>query len=195
MEKREPSRPDSSLPLLDDLHRMIEETRQVVAATVNTSLTLLYWRMGKRINEDILKGERAEYGEADCRRTGATIGGRVWPGICEKTSAPHAAVCGGFSRRANCLRTAETIGLDAFQADHLPRRSASSATSTPRCAGSKDGARGRWRRRSTACCSSARRFRRSRTTDPTGTRRPARGGQADARPCLPRSLLARLPWA
>ncbi|MBE3088060.1 MAG: DUF1016 family protein [Chloroflexi bacterium] len=53
----------ASLPLLDDLRRMIEETRQGVAATVNAALTLLYWRIGKRINEEILKGERAEYGE------------------------------------------------------------------------------------------------------------------------------------
>ncbi|MCX5971747.1 MAG: PDDEXK nuclease domain-containing protein [Coprothermobacterota bacterium] len=52
-----------SRPLLDDLRRMIEETRQGVAATVNTALTLLYWRIGKRIREEILKGERAEYGE------------------------------------------------------------------------------------------------------------------------------------
>jgi predicted nuclease of restriction endonuclease-like (RecB) superfamily len=50
------------LPLLDDLRRMIEETRQAVATTVNTALTQLYWRVGKRINDEILKGERAEYG-------------------------------------------------------------------------------------------------------------------------------------
>lgn len=50
-------------PLLDDLRRMIEETRQGVAATVNAALTLLYWRVGRRINEEILKGERAEYGK------------------------------------------------------------------------------------------------------------------------------------
>jgi predicted nuclease of restriction endonuclease-like (RecB) superfamily len=49
--------------LLDDLRRMIEETRQGVAVTVNAALTMLYWRIGKRINEEILKGSRAEYGE------------------------------------------------------------------------------------------------------------------------------------
>ncbi len=41
---------------------MIEETRAAVAVTVNAGLTLLYWRIGKRIGEEILKGERAEYG-------------------------------------------------------------------------------------------------------------------------------------
>jgi len=61
--KKEPVSPVAELPLLEDLRRMIEETRKGVAATVNAALTLLYWRIGKRINEEILKGERAEYGE------------------------------------------------------------------------------------------------------------------------------------
>jgi hypothetical protein len=60
--KKEPVPPVASSPLLEDLRRMIEETRQGVAATVNAALTLLYWRVGNRINEEILKGERAEYG-------------------------------------------------------------------------------------------------------------------------------------
>lgn len=44
----------SSPPVLQDLRRLIEETRQGVAATVNAALTLLYWRIGKRISEEIL---------------------------------------------------------------------------------------------------------------------------------------------
>lgn len=58
-----PSPKDPALPLLADLRRMIEETRQAVATTVNAALTMLYWRIGKRIKEEILRGERAEYGE------------------------------------------------------------------------------------------------------------------------------------
>jgi len=55
----------AALPvLLKGLRWMIEEARQGVATTVNAALALLYWRVGKRINEEILKGERAEYGEA-----------------------------------------------------------------------------------------------------------------------------------
>jgi predicted nuclease of restriction endonuclease-like (RecB) superfamily len=48
--------------LLCDLRGLIEETRAHVAITVNAALTMLYWRIGKRINEEILKGERAAYG-------------------------------------------------------------------------------------------------------------------------------------
>jgi len=53
----------SAVTLLDDIRRMIEETRSAVAVTVNVGLTLLHWRIGKRISEEILKGDRAEYGK------------------------------------------------------------------------------------------------------------------------------------
>lgn len=62
--KKQPVLPVVPPSLLGDIRRMIEETRQGVAATVNTALTTLYRRIGKRINEEILDGERAEYGEA-----------------------------------------------------------------------------------------------------------------------------------
>ena len=43
--------------LLSDISRMIEEARSAVAVTVNAGLTILYWQIGKRINEEILKGD------------------------------------------------------------------------------------------------------------------------------------------
>ncbi len=49
--------------LLADLRQMIDEARSAVAVTVNISLTVLYWRVGTRINTEILKGTRAEYGK------------------------------------------------------------------------------------------------------------------------------------
>jgi len=55
----------ASMPpqLIRDIRRMIEEARSSVAATVNAGLTMLYWRIGKRINKEVLRGERAEYGK------------------------------------------------------------------------------------------------------------------------------------
>lgn len=49
--------------LLDEIRGLIEEGRSKVSVTVNKTLTMLYWQIGKRINEEILKGERAAYGE------------------------------------------------------------------------------------------------------------------------------------
>lgn len=34
-----------------------------MSVAVNAELTLLYWHIGKRINDYILQGERAEYGQ------------------------------------------------------------------------------------------------------------------------------------
>ena len=55
--------PTRSKTLLGDLRRLIAEARQDVARQVNSALVLLYWRVGKRIRQDILKEKRAEYGE------------------------------------------------------------------------------------------------------------------------------------
>lgn len=49
--------------LLAELRSLIDETRALMAATVNANLTMLYWRIGKRIHEDVLREERAAYGE------------------------------------------------------------------------------------------------------------------------------------
>jgi predicted nuclease of restriction endonuclease-like (RecB) superfamily len=42
---------------------MIDTSRQNVAIAVNSEITLLYWKIGKRINEEVLGNERAEYGK------------------------------------------------------------------------------------------------------------------------------------
>jgi predicted nuclease of restriction endonuclease-like (RecB) superfamily len=48
--------------LFRDVAKLIDETRKSVAYTVNSALTYMYWQIGKRINEEILQHERAEYG-------------------------------------------------------------------------------------------------------------------------------------
>ena len=53
-------------PLVSSLHAQVRElilsTRIKVAQTVNAGLTMLYWHIGRRIRQDILKEDRAEYG-------------------------------------------------------------------------------------------------------------------------------------
>lgn len=48
--------------LLADIRRLIAEAKAGVATAVNAGLTLLYWRIGKRIRDDVLQGGRAGYG-------------------------------------------------------------------------------------------------------------------------------------
>ena len=52
----------SEAGLAADVRAMIEQTREAVARTVNAGMTLLYWRVGRRIQVEILKNQRAEYG-------------------------------------------------------------------------------------------------------------------------------------
>jgi hypothetical protein len=49
--------------LIEDIRQIIGEARRSVATTVNAGLTLLYWRIGKRIVDEVLGKERAAYGQ------------------------------------------------------------------------------------------------------------------------------------
>jgi len=49
--------------LFNDIKNLIEESKNFVAATVNSSLTMLFWKIGNRINKDILESKRAGYGK------------------------------------------------------------------------------------------------------------------------------------
>ncbi len=49
--------------LINDLRALIEQGRGQAVAAVNSAITLTYWQVGKRINDEILKGERAQYGK------------------------------------------------------------------------------------------------------------------------------------
>jgi len=62
--------PNTDLPmpamtddLLGDVRTMIDASRTSVARAVNTRIVHLYWCIGMRIYRDVLKEERAEYGE------------------------------------------------------------------------------------------------------------------------------------
>ncbi|MGH9944561.1 MAG: PDDEXK nuclease domain-containing protein [Pyrinomonadaceae bacterium] len=49
--------------LVIDLPLLIEQARARLAQTVNAELALLYWRIGRRLNEEVLCHKRAAYGE------------------------------------------------------------------------------------------------------------------------------------
>ncbi|HSN78512.1 MAG TPA: PDDEXK nuclease domain-containing protein [Anaerolineae bacterium] len=71
--------------LLAEIRQMIEETREAVASTVNAGLTLLYWRIGKRINDEVLQGERADYGKAIVATLGKELEAEFGRGFSSKS--------------------------------------------------------------------------------------------------------------
>ena len=54
------ARPAAPVRLVADLRKLVNESRQAVAQTVNTALVWLYWNVGNRIRDDILKQKRAD---------------------------------------------------------------------------------------------------------------------------------------
>lgn len=67
--------------LFADVRHLIDAARQRVASAVNAELTQLYWQVGRRINSELLQGQRAEYGKqvvAELARMLTTDFGKGW---------------------------------------------------------------------------------------------------------------------
>ena len=67
--------------LASDIKHLIEQSRNRVAVQVNSAATILYWNIGKRIREEVLKGQRAEYGKRVLSELGKELTatfGRGW---------------------------------------------------------------------------------------------------------------------
>ncbi len=84
--------PVSDAVLVADIRQLIDSARQRTALAVNAELTLLYWQIGRRIQDEVLKGERAAYGQ-QIVQTWATAAYGGW----------------GEKQIRHCLRAAETF--------------------------------------------------------------------------------------
>ncbi|WP_273392487.1 PDDEXK nuclease domain-containing protein [Actinobacillus porcinus] len=62
-EKQLITQAEHSKAFISEISQLIHSSKQLMAVAVNAELTLLYWHIGKRINDYILQGERAEYGQ------------------------------------------------------------------------------------------------------------------------------------
>jgi predicted nuclease of restriction endonuclease-like (RecB) superfamily len=49
--------------ITEDVKQLIEQSKTKVALAINAEISLLYWQVGNRINNEILGNERAEYGK------------------------------------------------------------------------------------------------------------------------------------
>jgi hypothetical protein len=49
--------------LFREIRQLIDAAKQRTAIAINAEITLLYWQVGKRIQTEILQGQRAEYGK------------------------------------------------------------------------------------------------------------------------------------
>ena len=63
-----------STNLFRDIALLIESTKSHVARSVNSSVVLLYWKIGERIHREILGTDRAEYGEEVIKHLAKELG-------------------------------------------------------------------------------------------------------------------------
>lgn len=87
--------------LYNDVREIIERTRTRLAVQINSEVIWLNWQVGKRIREDVLYSERAEYGKETLKNLSTRLViqfGKGW----------------GFQKLQHCVRAAYTINMDAF---------------------------------------------------------------------------------
>lgn len=82
--------------LLTDIRQLIDTARTRAAAAVNAEVTLLYWEIGRRIRNEVLRGERAGYGQ------------QVIQGLARRLTAEYGR---GWSEQQlrHCIRVAEVF--------------------------------------------------------------------------------------
>jgi predicted nuclease of restriction endonuclease-like (RecB) superfamily len=86
-----PSRTTSTVPaiaadrLLADVRTLIETAREQTARAVNAVIVDLYWHIGTRIRQDILKERRAGYGERIVQTLSALLTAEYGRGYSEKS--------------------------------------------------------------------------------------------------------------
>ena len=72
------------LTLLAEVRQMILQAREGVARAVDSGLTTLYWHVGRRVRQDILKEKRAAYGEKIVATLGRQLETEFGRGFDEK---------------------------------------------------------------------------------------------------------------
>ena len=82
-----------------DICNIIDNKRDKIANFVNTEICLTNWLIGKRINEDILFNQRADYGKQVVKNLSKRLTERYGKGWSEK-------------KLRHCLRSAETFSED-----------------------------------------------------------------------------------
>ena len=85
-----------SQQLYTDVCKIIDDTRTRIAVYVNSQVCHTNWCIGKRIKEDVLFNQRAEYGKQVIKRLSVKLTERYGVGWSEKTLR-------------HCLRAAETF--------------------------------------------------------------------------------------
>ncbi|MEJ7640100.1 MAG: DUF1016 N-terminal domain-containing protein, partial [Singulisphaera sp.] len=109
--KANPLGPDE---LLSDLRALIHESREGVARAINSALVLLYWQVGHRIHIDILRQERAAYGEEIVSTLSAQLEAEFGRGFGRRNLFRMLRFAEVFPERVIVLALARHLGWSHF---------------------------------------------------------------------------------
>lgn len=107
--------------LLGDIRKVIEAAREQTAQAVNSTLVIMYWRIGKRIREDVLGNQRAEYGKEVLQILSGKLTAEYGKGFTEKALwrmmqfaevFPDAEIVATLSRQLSWSHFVELIPLE-----------------------------------------------------------------------------------
>src|SRR3954463_14463944 len=110
------SMPAASAPrqLLADLRSLIQATRSGVAQAVNSAQVLLYWHVGQRIQSEILRHDRAAYGEEIVATVSRQLTADYGRGFAEKSLRRMIQFAGAFPDREIVAALARELSWGHF---------------------------------------------------------------------------------
>ena len=88
--------------LYNDVCQLIDGTRTRIATTVNAEVCLLNWNIGKRIKEDVLYNQRAEYGKEIIKNLSLRLTERYGSGW-------------GYEKLKHCVRSAYLFSQEEIE--------------------------------------------------------------------------------
>jgi hypothetical protein len=70
--------------LLNELSQLIEQSKKQISVQANSVLTILFWQIGHKINQNILQNMRAEYGKQIVSTVSAQLENKFGRNFTEK---------------------------------------------------------------------------------------------------------------
>ncbi len=87
------------IQLYSDVCQIVEGNRQRLATTINADICLMHWQIGKRIKDDVLYNQRAEYGKQIVKNLAEQLTRRFGKGWSDR-------------KLLHCIRAAYTFSED-----------------------------------------------------------------------------------
>ena len=96
------------------IETLIKDTRSTIATTINSELVMLYWNVGKTINNEVLNNEKAEYGESIIKNVAKRLATKYGSGFSKPNIYRMVSFSNKFCDYKKNLNSVEKIKLESF---------------------------------------------------------------------------------